>query len=66
MDIVVGLLYKIQRKRRDLKLIVASATMDAELFRGYFNMNKTADATKDTSTILTLEVYATYHEGTRV
>ena len=30
-DIVIGLLKKIQKKREDLKIIVASATLDAEV-----------------------------------
>ena len=30
-DIVIGLLKKIQKKRDDLKIIVASATLDAEV-----------------------------------
>ncbi len=36
-DIVIGLLKKIQRKRDDLRIIVASATLDAENFYKFFN-----------------------------
>ena len=43
-DIVVGLLKKIQRKRPQLKIIVASATLDAEAFRDFFNQNESSDA----------------------
>ena len=55
MDIVIGLLQKVQRKRKDLRIIVASATMDAEAFRGFFNDNTTGDPFKDTATILSIE-----------
>jgi ATP-dependent RNA helicase DDX35 len=35
-DVVVGLLKKIQRRRRDLRVIIASATLDAEAFKNFF------------------------------
>ncbi|NXC43556.1 DHX35 helicase, partial [Penelope pileata] len=54
-DIAIGLLKKIQKKRGDLRLIVASATLDAEKFRDFFNQNDTGDPSKDTSVILTVE-----------
>uniref|UniRef100_A0A7M4F132 RNA helicase n=1 Tax=Crocodylus porosus TaxID=8502 RepID=A0A7M4F132_CROPO len=54
-DIAIGLLKKIQKKRGDLRLIVASATLDAEKFRDFFNQNETSDPSKDTSVILTVE-----------
>ncbi|XP_078411092.1 putative ATP-dependent RNA helicase DHX35 isoform X2 [Cetorhinus maximus] len=54
-DIAIGLLRKIQKKRGDLRLIVSSATLDAEKFRGFFNMNETTDPSKDTCAILTVE-----------
>ncbi|XP_045837261.1 probable ATP-dependent RNA helicase DHX35 isoform X3 [Meles meles] len=54
-DIAIGLLKKIQRKRGDLRLIVASATLDAEKFRDFFNQNETNDPTRDTCVILTVE-----------
>ncbi|RUS75928.1 hypothetical protein EGW08_016316, partial [Elysia chlorotica] len=54
-DIVLGLLRKIQKKRKDLKLIVASATLDAEEMRDFFNTNDTDDPEKDTASILTVE-----------
>ncbi|KAM5220347.1 putative ATP-dependent RNA helicase DHX35 isoform 2-T2 [Hipposideros larvatus] len=46
---------KIQKKRGDLRLIVASATLDAEKFRDFFNQNETSDPTMDTCVILTVE-----------
>ncbi|XP_043946393.1 probable ATP-dependent RNA helicase DHX35 [Protopterus annectens] len=54
-DISIGLLKKIQKKRGDLRLIVASATLDAERFKEFFNQNETEDVTKDTCAILTVE-----------
>jgi ATP-dependent RNA helicase DDX35 len=44
-DIVIGLLKKVMRKRADLKLIVCSATIDAEEIKLYFDegKNKTKD-----------------------
>ena len=35
-DILMGLLKKILRKRRDLRLIISSATVDAEYIRDFF------------------------------
>lgn len=35
-DLVLGLLRKIRRKRQDLKIIVASATMNIQLFQTFF------------------------------
>ena len=47
---------QIATKRHDLRLIISSATLDAELFRDYFNLN--ANAPKDapaTSTALSVD-----------
>eukprot|EP00731_Ephydatia_muelleri_P027081 Em0018g1181a len=54
-DIIAGLLKKIMKKRDDLRLIVSSATLDAELFKSFFETNTTKDPSKDTSVILTVE-----------
>ncbi|XP_036041716.1 probable ATP-dependent RNA helicase DHX35 isoform X1 [Onychomys torridus] len=54
-DIAIGLLKKIQKKRGDLRLIVASATLDAEKFQDFFNQNETSDPARDTCVILTVE-----------
>ncbi|KAG9332603.1 hypothetical protein JZ751_014701 [Albula glossodonta] len=54
-DIAIGLLKKIQKKRRDLRLIVASATLDAKKFQEFFNLNESGDPNKDTCGILTVE-----------
>lgn len=36
-DIILGLLKKIRRKRPDLKIIISSATIEAEMFLRFFN-----------------------------
>ncbi|XP_064641577.1 probable ATP-dependent RNA helicase DHX35 [Lineus longissimus] len=54
-DIIIGLLKKIQKKREDLRLIVASATLDAEAFCDFFNQNNTKDRSKDTAVIFSIE-----------
>jgi ATP-dependent RNA helicase DDX35 len=35
-DVVIGLLKKIQRRRKDLRVIVSSATLDADAFKTFF------------------------------
>ncbi|XP_053972871.1 probable ATP-dependent RNA helicase DHX35 isoform X2 [Hylaeus anthracinus] len=50
-DIIMGLLKKIMRKRRSLKVVVCSATVDAEQLRDFFNTS----TTKDTAVIMTVE-----------
>jgi len=47
-DIVMGLLKKILRKRRSLRLVVASATVDAEHLRNFFD-------NKDSAVILSVQ-----------
>ncbi|XP_058457965.1 probable ATP-dependent RNA helicase DHX35 [Malaya genurostris] len=53
-DTVMGLLKKIARRRDALKIIISSATVDAELFQEFFNLKKRKNE-KDTSIILTVE-----------
>lgn len=43
------------QKQRNLKLIVASATVDAEQLYNFFNHNSSQDMSKDTSVILSVE-----------
>jgi HrpA-like RNA helicase len=38
-DILIGLLKGLLERRKNLKLIVMSATMDIEKFSGFFNTN---------------------------
>ena len=40
IDIIMGLLKKILKRRRDLKIIISSATVDAEYLRDFFNSGK--------------------------
>ena len=51
----MGLIKKILRKRRDLRLIISSATVDAEYVRDFFNTNTTKDFSKDTAVIMSIE-----------
>jgi ATP-dependent RNA helicase DDX35 len=48
-------LKKIQKVRPDLRIIVASATLDAEFFKDFFNHNLTDNSEADTATIIHLE-----------
>ncbi|CAH1994905.1 unnamed protein product [Acanthoscelides obtectus] len=54
-DILMGLVKKILKKRSDLRLIVASATLDAEMLQKFFNNNSTGDRKKDTAIIMSVE-----------
>lgn len=54
-DIILGLLKKVIKKRPDLKLIVTSATFEAETIFDFFNKNDTSDKNKDTAIILSIE-----------
>ncbi|KAF7284619.1 hypothetical protein GWI33_021811 [Rhynchophorus ferrugineus] len=54
-DIIMGLMKKIIRKRPELRLIIASATLDAKIIKDFFNNNLTDDPKNDTSVILSIE-----------
>ena len=54
-DILLGLLKKVLRKRKDLRLIVSSATVDADQLFRFFNHNATKDKTKDTAAVVSVE-----------
>ncbi|WVW83262.1 hypothetical protein I302_105281 [Kwoniella bestiolae CBS 10118] len=55
-DLLLGLLKKIMRKRPELRVIISSATIDAEDFLEYFNTNADgSDRSKDDATIVSLE-----------
>lgn len=53
-DVLLGLLKKVRRKRPALRLIISSATADAEAFRAFFETNVGGDAGKDEATILSV------------
>ena len=59
IDIIMGLLKKILKKRNDLRLIISSATVDAEYIRDFFNNNynelKNDDKTSNNATVLSVE-----------
>jgi len=46
---------RIQRKRPELRLIVSSATLEAQKLADFFNTNKTTDPANDTAAILSIE-----------
>ncbi|KAG8200740.1 hypothetical protein JTE90_022345 [Oedothorax gibbosus] len=54
-DIIMGLLKKIIKKRPSLKLIISSATFEAETIYKFFNKNETEDRSKDTAVIISVE-----------
>lgn len=51
----MGLLRKILQRRKSLRVIVLSATVDEGELYNFFNLNSTKDPTKDTVTILSVE-----------
>ena len=58
IDIVMGLLKKVLKKREDLRLIISFATVDAEYLRDFFNMTDVKDArsnSTDIATVLSVE-----------
>ncbi|PAV67914.1 hypothetical protein WR25_21939 isoform A [Diploscapter pachys] len=54
-DILLGLLRKVMHVRNDLRIIVSSATLDAELFKDFFELNETSNPDRDTAIILSVE-----------
>jgi HrpA-like RNA helicase len=55
-DILLGLIKKIKRKRRDLRIIVSSATLDASAFKDFFEDNHTTVINTMHNTIITIIV----------
>lgn len=45
----------IVQKRKSLRIIVSSATVDAEELRDFFNVNATKDPAKDSAVIMSVE-----------
>lgn len=54
-DIVLGLMKKILRRRRDLRLVISSATVDADQLYNFFNFNTTSKREKDTAAVISVE-----------
>ncbi|XP_014676096.1 PREDICTED: probable ATP-dependent RNA helicase DHX35 [Priapulus caudatus] len=54
-DIIVGLLKKILKRRADLRVIVSSATLDAEAVRDFFNQDDSKGKSEEIATIITIE-----------
>lgn len=44
-DIILGLLKKIRRKRKDLKIIISSATIESSMFQRFFDEGEEFKAT---------------------
>ncbi|XP_045533656.1 probable ATP-dependent RNA helicase DHX35 isoform X1 [Pieris brassicae] len=53
-DVLMGLLKKIAKKRKNLKIVVSSATMDAEFLKDFFNLGDKNSHT-DTSVIMSMQ-----------
>ncbi|KAK9751550.1 Helicase associated domain (HA2) [Popillia japonica] len=53
-DILMGLMKKILKKRRELRLIVASATLDAQELQTFFNLNQTSEKKNDSAVIMSV------------
>ncbi|KAJ0170419.1 hypothetical protein K1T71_013790 [Dendrolimus kikuchii] len=55
-DVLMGLLKKIAKKRKNLKIVVSSATMDAEFLKDFFNLtDKRETAGVSTSVIMSMQ-----------
>ncbi|KAF8976361.1 hypothetical protein BGZ46_008324 [Entomortierella lignicola] len=55
-DILMGVLKKILKKRPDLRIVVSSATLDAEAFAAFFSTNKAPNETsQDNTAILSVQ-----------
>jgi len=54
-DLLLSVLKKIQAIRKDLRVVVCSATLDAEHLRDYFNAPSALHAREDNATIVSIE-----------
>ncbi|CAG8613199.1 5761_t:CDS:10, partial [Paraglomus occultum] len=54
-DILFGLLKRILKKRPELRVIISSATLDAEAFYDFFNVKSSDDTAKDNVSIISIE-----------
>ncbi|XP_052747846.1 probable ATP-dependent RNA helicase DHX35 [Galleria mellonella] len=51
-DVLMGLLKKIAKKRKNLKLVVSSATMDAEFLKDFFNLTDRKERDKAPTSVI--------------
>ncbi|KAJ2943220.1 hypothetical protein O0L34_g18931 [Tuta absoluta] len=51
-DVLMGLLKKIAKKRKNLKIIVSSATMDAEFLRDFFNLTDRKERDRKSTSVI--------------
>ncbi|XP_045457381.1 probable ATP-dependent RNA helicase DHX35 [Melitaea cinxia] len=54
-DVLMGLLKKIAKKRKNLKIIISSATMDAGFLKDYFDLNEKRASNKSSSVIMSMQ-----------
>ncbi|PRP85251.1 putative ATP-dependent RNA helicase DHX35 isoform 1 [Planoprotostelium fungivorum] len=54
-DVILGLLKKILSKRSDLRVVVSSATINAQDIKDFFETNRTRDEKKDSCRIMSIE-----------
>ncbi|KAF9348435.1 hypothetical protein BGX34_002491, partial [Mortierella sp. NVP85] len=55
-DILLGVLKKIMKKRPDLRVVISSATLDAEAFAAFFSSSKNpSDGSQGNATILSVQ-----------
>lgn len=54
-DILLGLLKKIRRRRKDLRIVVTSATLDAVSMKNFFESNNSSDTSLDDTCILSIQ-----------
>jgi len=55
IDIIMGLVKKVMRRRRDLKIVISSATVDAEYIRNFFNRGKENSKKEAPAEVLSVE-----------
>ncbi|KAI5639569.1 helicase associated domain (HA2) domain-containing protein [Phthorimaea operculella] len=51
-DVLMGLLKKIAKKRKNLKLVISSATMDAEFLRDFFNLTDRRERDRKSTSVI--------------